>query len=67
MNDNSSAEPNQHRIVLSALSTLRRKNKQAHEILAEELAEGFFDHHQSKGKINALANRLLETIRSKGG
>jgi len=54
-------------IIKSALSSLKKKNRSAFDLLIESTNEGFFDKHQSKGKIYKLADLLLETIDSKGG
>lgn len=55
------------KIIESALSSLKKKNRSAFDLLIKSADEGFFEKHQSKGKINELAELLIETISSKGG
>ena len=53
-------------ILSRALEPLGRDNARALEILAAKIEEGFFELHQTKGALNALADALIEVASGKG-
>jgi hypothetical protein len=50
-------------VLSSSMGSLAQQNKHAYETLIAKAGEGFFEQHQTRGSLKALADELLKTMR----
>lgn len=50
-------------ILRLSMKELCEKNNAAYTLLISKADEGFFEEHRTRGKLNALADSLLDTLK----
>lgn len=50
-------------ILRLSMKELCEKNNAAYTLLISKADEGFFEEHETRGKLNALADSLLDTLK----
>ena len=50
-------------ILRLSMKELSENNNEAYTLLISKADEGFFEEHETRGKLNALADSLLDTLK----
>ncbi len=55
------------KVLGSSTGNLKEANPQAFDLLVSLAQEGFLTHHQTRGGLDSVADKLLDTIPQDGG